>query len=308
VASLATGLTIFTFGLAKKVLLADQFALYANPVFDAARDGVDPGFVSAWAGVLAYALQLYFDFSGYSDMAIGLSRIFNVKLPLNFNSPYKAESIIDFWRRWHMTLSAFLRDYLYFSLGGNRKGPVRRYANLLLTMILGGMWHGAGWGFLLWGTLHGLYLVGNHALRAIAARHPKIDVLLPRPLRILATFLFVLLAWVAFRATSLSAAGRIWQAMAGGTTRYFREAGAEVFVLPVHSLTLMLWIGAGLFIVWALPNTQQLLARQSPACDPVEPTVVAWPFSGRAGLAVGALFGACILMLTRSSEFLYFQF
>jgi alginate O-acetyltransferase complex protein AlgI len=153
--SISVGLTLFSFGLCKKVLLADQFGLFANPVFDAAAQGVQPHLIAAWVGALAYTLQLYFDFSGYSDMAIGLSRMFNVKLPLNFDSPYKATNIIDFWRRWHMTLSAFLRDYLYFSLGGNRKGRMRRHLNLIATMLLGGLWHGAGWNFVVWGGLHG---------------------------------------------------------------------------------------------------------------------------------------------------------
>jgi len=157
--SIAVGLTLFSLGLFKKVVLADQFALFANPVFNGAGQGESPMIEKAWFGVLAYTLQLYFDFSGYSDMAIGLSRIFNVKLPLNFNSPYKAANIIDFWRRWHMTLSKFLRDYLYVPLGGNRKGPARRHLNLMVTMLLGGLWHGAGWTFVLWGGLHGLYLV-----------------------------------------------------------------------------------------------------------------------------------------------------
>ena len=126
--------------------------------------------IEAWGGALAYTLQLYFDFSGYSDMAIGLSKMFNVDLPLNFNSPYKATSIIDFWRRWHMTLSRFLRDYLYVRLGGNRKGPVRRYVNLLVTMLLGGLWHGAGWTFVVWGGVHGVLLVINHGWRNLRSR------------------------------------------------------------------------------------------------------------------------------------------
>jgi len=166
--SIAVGLTLFSLGLFKKVVLADQFALFANPVFNgAAQPGSNPMFFEAWIGVLAYTLQLYFDFSGYSDMAIGLSRMFNIKLPLNFNSPYKAANISDFWRRWHMTLSKFLRDYLYVPLGGNRNGSARRYFNLMVTMLLGGLWHGAGWTFVFWGGLHGLYLVLNHAWRKL---------------------------------------------------------------------------------------------------------------------------------------------
>lgn len=148
---IAVGLTIFSVGLAKKVLLADTLAAYASPVFDAAGMGAAPGFVESWTGALAYTLQLYFDFSGYSDMAVGLSLMFNIRLPINFNSPYRAASIIDFWRRWHITLSHFLRDYLYIPLGGGRRGTIRRYANLMVTMLLGGLWHGAGWTFVAWG-------------------------------------------------------------------------------------------------------------------------------------------------------------
>ncbi len=153
--NIALGVSIFVVGLAKKVLLADSLAVFSSPVFDIARQGGQPMFFEAWIGALSYTLQLYFDFSAYSDMAIGLSLMFNVRLPQNFNSPYKSASIIEFWRRWHMTLSAFLRDYLYIALGGNRKGTVRRYANLMATMLLGGLWHGAGWTFVMWGGLHG---------------------------------------------------------------------------------------------------------------------------------------------------------
>lgn len=159
----ALGFTLFSIGLFKKVVLADGIAPFANALYSAASHGTVLTFLEAWAGALAYTFQLYFDFSGYTDMALGISCLFGVRLPVNFNSPYKAVNIIDFWRRWHMTLSRFLRDYLYFPLGGNRKGPVRRYMNLIATMLLGGLWHGAGWTFVLWGGLHGLYLVINHA-------------------------------------------------------------------------------------------------------------------------------------------------
>jgi alginate O-acetyltransferase complex protein AlgI len=166
------GLLIFSIGLFKKVCLADPVAPYANAAFNASDHGVALSLATAWCGALAYTFQLYFDFSGYSDMAIGSARLFGIRLPINFNAPYRAPSIIEFWRRWHMTLSRFLRDYLYFSLGGNRLGAVRRYINLLLTMTLGGIWHGAGYGFALWGLLHGGYLVSNHAWRALRRRIP----------------------------------------------------------------------------------------------------------------------------------------
>src|SRR5262249_40838271 len=152
--TVALGVTIFTIGLAKKVLLADTPAPSACPVFAGAPAGARPAVLAAWGSALAYPAQLYFDFSGSSDMAIGGGLLFGIRLPINFASPYKAVSIIDFWHRWHITLSRFLRDYLYVPLGGNRKGRSRRYVNLLITMLLGGFWHGAGWTFVVWGSLH----------------------------------------------------------------------------------------------------------------------------------------------------------
>ena len=163
--NIAVGIAIFSIGLVKKVLIADAMAAHATPVFEAAEQGATLSFFTAWEGALAYTFQLYFDFSGYSDMAIGLARLFGITLPANFDSPYRAVNIIDFWRRWHMTLSRFLRDYLYIRLGGNRKGPVRRYMNLFVTMLLGGLWHGAGWTYVVWGGLHGCYLIANHFCR-----------------------------------------------------------------------------------------------------------------------------------------------
>ncbi len=161
---IAVGLTIMAIGMFKKVVLADSLALYVDPLFDTAAQGGPINTMDAWIATIGFSLQIYFDFSGYSDMAIGSARLFGIRLPENFRSPYKSASIIDFWRRWHMTLSRFLRDYLYISLGGNRHGSSRRYLNLVITMLLGGLWHGAAWTFVIWGGLHGLYLCINHAL------------------------------------------------------------------------------------------------------------------------------------------------
>ena len=217
--NLSVGLSLFFIGLFKKVILADGLAVYVGPVFAAHDAGVQLTFIDAWGGALCYTLQLYFDFSGYSDMAIGLSRMFGVTLPLNFHSPYKSANIIEFWRRWHMTLSRFLRDYLYVPLGGNRKGTARRYLNLMITMLLGGLWHGAGWTFVLWGGLHGCYLAMNHgwhALRRLLGQNPQQP--LSRPLHavsVLLTFLAVVAAWVVFRADNLGTAAAMLEAMAG---------------------------------------------------------------------------------------------
>ncbi|MCB0098095.1 MAG: MBOAT family protein, partial [Caldilineaceae bacterium] len=215
--NVVAGAAFFVMGLLKKVVLADGIQPYVGPVFDGNQS---LGLVVAWGGALAYTLQLYFDFSGYSDMAIGLSKIFNVNLPLNFNSPYKAHNISDFWRRWHMTLSRFLRDYLYIRLGGNRHGPSRRYIYLMVTMLLGGLWHGAGWTFVIWGGLHGCYLVLNHgwiafkirSLSFVLAHVPAvIGALFARTLTLLA----VVVAWVFFRAHDVDDALRVLSGMAG---------------------------------------------------------------------------------------------
>ena len=199
--NLILGSSFFTLGLFKKTVLADHLALLANPVFS-----IDPSavltFMEAWIGVCAYAFQIYFDFSGYSDMAIGLGLIFGIRLPANFESPYRAASIIDFWRRWHMTLSRFLRDYVYIPLGGNRRGKARRYLNLMLTMLLGGLWHGAAWAFVVWGVLHGLYLCLNHAWLGIRNRYNIINTI-PTFFTTwagrLLTFAGVCIAWTFFR-------------------------------------------------------------------------------------------------------------
>src|SRR2546425_6890307 len=212
ISNFAFGLTWFALGLAKKMLFADVVAQYATPIFNAAAAGQAVGLVDSWIGVCGFALQLYYDFSGYTDMAIGLALMIGVRLPLNFDSPYKALSLIDFWRRWHMTLSRFLRDYLYIPLGGNRKGPRRRYVNLMVTMLLGGLWHGAAWNFVVWGALHGFGLAVNHAWRNVAMRR---RLTIPTPAAWALTFVFVVLAWVPFRAENLSTTLTLWRSMAG---------------------------------------------------------------------------------------------
>lgn len=280
--NLAVGSTIFAIGLYKKVVFADGISVYAETVFNAAVDS-PPDFFTAWSGVLAYTMQIYFDFSGYSDMAIGLARLFGVRLPLNFHSPYKAVNIIDFWRRWHMTLSRFLRDYLYIPLGGNRRGGFRRYINLMITMLLGGLWHGAGWTFVIWGGLHGCYLVVNHLWRR--ARHSMgserasptaAGTWLARFL----TFGAVVVAWVFFRAADVATAWTMLSSLAGMNGVIFPEpwrpaigslvdgvAGVSFGPSPGLDGAAFGWIGFLLLVVWFAPNTQELLARYKPAFD-----------------------------------------
>ena len=216
--NLAAGATLFAIGLFKKTVIADGIGPYAAPVFEHAAHGYAPSLLEAWGAALAFGLQLYFDFSAYSDMAIGLSKMFGIRLPLNFDSPYKAASIIEFWRRWHMTLSRFLREYLYIPLGGNRHGALRRYLNLFVTMLLGGLWHGAGWTFVAWGAAHGALLALNHGWRALRGRFapgPGWIAGGERALGAALTFVAVFAAWVLFRAENLGSAVSILRGMAG---------------------------------------------------------------------------------------------
>ena len=308
-ANILAGLFNIAMGLAKKVLLADEFSQYASPVFNAAHDGMQLGWVAAWTGALAYTLQIYFDFSGYSDMAIGLSRMLGIALPLNFSAPYKATSIIDFWRRWHMSLSQFLRDYLYFRLGGNRRGPSRRYVNLMLTMLLGGLWHGASWTFVAWGGLHGVYLLINHAWRAAAPR-------LPRPGRLPAsvgrfagaaiTFLVVVFAWVFFRAATFDSAVRVLQGMLRigpmhCTARCFESAFGSLPIPPTSFAYLGGLFSAGFIIVWLFPTSQDLTQRVLE----IRGNVV-WAVCGALLFCIALL--ALINASHASSEFIYFNF
>ena len=201
--NIALGLFIFSIGLFKKVVIADTFAVWANAGFDTATT---LNLIEAWATSLSYTFQLYFDFSGYTDMAIGISLMFNIKLPINFNSPYKALSIQDFWRRWHMTLSRFLRDYLYIPLGGNRKGNIRTYVNLITTFLLGGLWHGAGWTFIIWGLLHGIALAIHRLWQSLGFRMNKI-------LAWFITFNFINITWIFFRAKDFESAIKVLGSM-----------------------------------------------------------------------------------------------
>jgi alginate O-acetyltransferase complex protein AlgI len=313
----SVGLTQFLCGLFKKVLIADRMALYATPIFESAAGGGTPGFLDAWIAALAYTFQLYFDFSGYSDMALGLGRLFGIKLPQNFSSPYKAVNITEFWRRWHMTLSRFLRDYLYIPLGGNRKGPARRYVNLMLTMLIGGLWHGAGWNFVVWGGLHGLYLAVHHAWRGFREKPASkktssslAGILGGRAL----TFFAVVLAWIFFRASDTETAGRMLAAMFGGNGFAARSTFELNTVLPA--------LGVVAIIVWGLPNTQEWLARYQPALDfpPKESsamprrswssfwTRLAWQPHPLWAVLLAALAVFTFTQMSNVSEFIYWQF
>ncbi len=305
-AQIGLGLSRFAMGLFKKVMIADQLGHFVTLVFDQPAS-VEFSAMDYSVSLFAFSLQIYFDFSAYSDMAIGLGQMFGIKLPENFNSPYKASNIIDFWRRWHMTLSRFLKNYLYIPLGGNRRGEVRRYLNLMITMVLGGFWHGAGWQFLIWGFLHGLYLGINNFWRRFSVSR----FLLPpvgRALSVIITFAFVSFAWLFFRANSLDQAIGIIDVI---TTSEDFSFGSDFLLILAGSEwhSLFAWAGSywllyvllGL-LAWVLilPNCQELLENPDKTSR--------WSFTPFRAIIVSSTLFVSILGLGTSDEFLYFQF
>ncbi len=333
--TIAIGLTIFVIGLFKKIVFADRIAAFATPVFAAAAQGVPLTFSEAWAGALAYTLQLYFDFSGYSDMAIGAAYLFGISLPLNFDSPYKAHSIIDFWRRWHITLSNFLRDYLYIPLGGNRKGKLRQYSNLIITMLLGGLWHGAGWTFVFWGGLHGFYLVVNHLWRRLRqglGQDLKQDHWLLRGIGCFVTFIAVVVSWVFFRADSFASAQAIlgsmvgmngislpqfWEAYLGFMRNWGVDFSGFTVNVGISQKYAVIGITLLLAVAWFTPNTQEWMGKYSPTLTPPQDSShwvyqlwkrFQWQPSPVWSAILGGLTAVSVLGMTRVSEFLYFQF
>ncbi len=301
--NMTNGLLIFLLGLGKKLVLADLFGGFADIGFDAAAHGAELSFFEAWYATLSYALQIYFDFSGYSDMATGLARMLNVRFPLNFDSPYQARDITAFWRRWHITLGGFLRDYLYIPLGGSRAGKSRHVANLMVTMLLAGLWHGAAWNFVCWGGLHGAFLVIHGQFRRRFRR-------LPSRISQALTLVCVIVAWVPFRAASFADTLAVLKGMSGlnGVVlpRMIVSAIPPLAVLA-RPVAVMPFLGdgrtlsfpeisaclaIGWIIVLALPNVQRMTDRTRP-----------WALTSSFALTMQALFFA-----PHSAPFLYFQF
>ncbi|GMT48847.1 MAG: alginate O-acetylation protein [bacterium] len=331
----SVGLTILVIGLVKKVLIADSLSAYASPIFAAAEKGYHLSFVEAWIGALSYTFQLYFDFSGYSDMAIGIARLFGIKLPLNFNSPYKALNITEFWKRWHMTLSRFLKDYLYIPLGGNRKGKSRRYLNLAITMVLGGLWHGAGWTFVAWGALHGFYLIVNHGWHYIINKMnlPLTNRRFFSPISWLLTFVAVIVSWVIFRANTFHGAIQVLKGMMGlngfvlpqnfyndfnglfGLGEYMMAFGVQFGdVEYVHGYFIFFILPLLLVFVLLGPNTQEFMGHYKPALIPKGQSLsyrwawIAWRPNFITALVLSLIAMFILIKMTGVSEFLYFQF
>ena len=274
------GAVLFLIGLFKKVILADALAEIATPLFTLIAHGKSLTLAEAWVAAGGYTLQLYFDFSGYSDMAIGLGLLFGFMIPINFNAPYRALSVRDFWRRWHITLSRFLRDYLYIPMGGNRYGLPRQIAALMVTMLLGGLWHGAGWTFVFWGGLHGVGLAANHLWEKTGLR-------LPRGMAWPLTMLFVIFGWVLFRSATLSDA---WTMMATMT-------GWNGWSLAVHDVPLRWSV-----LIFALPALLGPTSQQV-AFEKLQPRPIF------AALAASVFFYLVLRIGDQGySEFVYFQF
>jgi D-alanyl-lipoteichoic acid acyltransferase DltB (MBOAT superfamily) len=323
------GITIIALGLFKKVVLADNLALLSDPLFARTEAGGALTFAEAWVAVGAFTGQIYFDFSGYTDIAIGSARLFGIRLPENFFSPYKSTSIVEFWRRWHITLSRFLRDYLYISLGGNRKGRVKRYRNLILTMVLGGLWHGAHWNFVIWGALHGFYLVINHFWRFLFPPRAERGAVTGSLLRVASwaiTLLAVMIAWVFFRAQSTEAAFAILGAMANPQSLtidsayigqlYALQPGfallGQLFPVSSPQTIPLVFLSAALLLSFIAPNTQQFMARFQPTLIITRWTQPAsrwqWRPTSAYALAIAVIAVIAMLGMDSNSEFIYFQF
>jgi len=271
------GMTLFVLGMAKKILIADVIASRIDPPLS---DYMALRFFGSWFCTLGYTAQLYFDFSGYSDMAVGLGSMLGFSFPQNFNSPYKAANVSDFWRRWHISLSSWLRDYLYVGLGGGRKGRMTTLRNLLVVMFLGGLWHGAAWTYVAWGLYHGVLLVVYHLFRAWG--RAKMPIALARAL----TFICVVFGWAIFRSNSFAMFGHLALALSG-------LRGLEAAVLPaVGGVTGCCLVAGALAGCMVLPNTWQF--NVSPRA--------------RNAVLLAGVFLVCVTRLVRESPFLYFQF
>ncbi len=311
---LALGITLFSMGLFKKIFIADNLAIFASPIFSAAEQARALTFLDGWCGALAYTGQLYFDFSGYSDMAIGLGHLFGITLPINFFSPYKARNIAEFWQRWHITLSTFLKDYIYIPLGGNRVTMAKQIKNLGITMFIGGLWHGASWTFVFWGVLHGFYLACCHLWRNTGFRFfdlPLYRRLAPL-LGLCLTFIAVVVGWVFFRAQTFSGAFHILVAMFSPQELGATLSGSGIMAYHVQK-DVIPWLLFAYALIWLAPNPYQLLYDNRPASGlsklmATAPTRRRWQPNTPWALATATLLIIALLNMANVSEFLYFQF
>lgn len=308
--NIVLGLTLFTIGIFKKVMLADTCAIFSDEIFNRAASGEILGIANAWIGALAYTFQLYFDFSGYSDMATGVARIFNIALPINFNAPYLSPNLVTFWRRWHITLSRFFKDYLYIPLGGN-KGKIRKFINLMIVMSLCGLWHGASWNFVIWGTLHGLLLSLNHGFQSLTRLSlSKIrKSFMGYWISVLFTFTVVVTLWVIFRAVNLTTALSIIKSMYGINGLVVFQGGIRLLLDPFLLLT------ACFGIVWLLPSISNFFREFSPYLEgknietlDIKGNQLTWSISPYWAALFSLMFTVSFFFLSKISSFIYFNF
>jgi D-alanyl-lipoteichoic acid acyltransferase DltB (MBOAT superfamily) len=328
--NVSVGMTLFIIGLFKKVVLADSIGIYTTQIFEAAKTAKTIFFIESWCAALGYSFQLYFDFSGYSDMAIGLGRMFNIILPLNFYSPYRSLCMIDFWKRWHISLSLFFRDYLYIPMGGNRKGLFRKNVHLMITMLFVGLWHGAGWTFVIWGGLHGLYLIINHVWRFISNHYItskwfKITSF-NRFLSFTTTFCAIITAWVIFRSDTIAVAQKILSGMFAFNGMNLSPgflfnlsmnyvSKMSIFLqsaVPHTNKMIFFWIALLSFIIWLCPNTYEFLRQYHPSLHiesiDIKNQRLQWQPTFFWAFILSTMLLICIMLISSPTEFLYFNF
>lgn len=304
---IAVGLTLLIVGLFKKTIVADTLALPSDALFASVTHGNQPSMTQGWFGVFCYTFQIYYDFSGYSDMAVGLAKLFGINFPINFASPYKSRSIVEFWKRWHISLSRFLRDYLYIPLGGNRTSNFRVTVNLAITMIIGGFWHGAAWTFIMWGVLHGAFIIIHRWWEKSLLALVFNKFLWWQTFAWSLTLLCVTIAWVPFRADSAVSTWQIWRAMAG-----FNGIDSLVFSHNVFEVTTLVLAGVGTVI---LPNAYEFfraynvgIPSKGYAGTFVKNVSFKWRPSPFSAVIFGIMFVWVVCKLNDISTFLYFQF
>jgi len=294
------GVMIFAMGLAKKTLIADPISRAIDPLWASAAAGDPLAAAAAWTAMVGYTLQIYFDFSGYCDMAIGLGLMLGVRLPVNFNSPYRAKSIIEFWRRWHMTLSAFLRDYIYIPLGGNKGGEAFRLRNIFLTMLIGGVWHGAAWTFVIWGAIHASLITANHAARLYLPQLNRLNGAFAGALKQAALLLAVMVAWVYFRADGVGAAHEILKGLISSTGSYAPDP--YIVALMVFAGALALFAPNSLEVAGYAEKLDQPFPRENTQDARIlKPT----PLSAA---ATAIMLAAGLAVAWRPAIFIYFNF
>ena len=294
------GVMIFAMGLAKKTLIADPIARAIDPLWASAAAGDPLGAAAAWTAMIGYSLQIYFDFSGYCDMAIGLGLMLGVRLPINFNSPYRAKSIIDFWRRWHMTLSAFLRDYVYVPLGGNKGGEIFRLRNIFLTMLIGGVWHGAAWTFIIWGLIHASLITANHAARLWLPQLDRMTGPVAGAVKQAALLFAVMFAWVYFRADGVAAAHAVIFGLADPGGLYAPDP--YIIALMVLAAGLALLSPNSLEVAGYVEALDKPFPRDaSPGARLLRPTPLA-------AAATAIMLAAGLAVAWRPAVFIYFNF